>query len=868
MADDDILKGKRPISDADLAELVKRIEPIAGVDETLYATVLKDLLSKKVSSIRGTETDPQIKEYLHQREDRIRASKQDSNIKISKEEADRLYFPSNRHQHIPKFYDEIEIPAVIEKWKAVLEQELNVAFGVDEPKPGNPEELTEADKELILSQIDYGKHFDRNMCDPRVIEKANENARQALRIQLDKVRISRAGVKRLGELIVERFERSLALPGKLVGNLMAFSFGEAATQQTLNTFHASGDRKARTQITGFAKFDAILKSTENPQSARMIVFMKKRSTRTKLLLNASTFETTILSDLVVRHRVFRSTNPKPRWERVHEVVSGVTADKPSESKNRMDIHRSHIVYTSLAGDGQPAGRILEIQLDPDEMFRKKISMSMIKNAIEESSSSIRVATSSMDIGLIYIYFRFDGLHNLTSYGFGGNVPAFITDHFQFAMENLIYPHLLKLQISGIEGIEYASVQKFSVKDAIDFSKSKITKGKVEIVFNREKVALWAVTPEVIIEFITKKMRRFNRGRDFHIVYDPKTRTCTFDIDTKTLQYKTVIDELKAATKIPLNEFLGEEVRQEQDGAISMSFHDQYLRDHGLEIKDMKSSLEKALASSTAKVLSVGSLNQLRVEDSEFNAVVAALTDTAIESPVVENSSVIWYYDIDGKNLSAILSHPDVDSNHTRSDNIVEVYRTLGVETCRATLLHEIAANTDAKLNPSHIEMLADSLTYRTPADRPLSQDRHGLNKRGAEFTSRAHEMTTTVLLEAGLGQIDHLQSFQSQILLGRLDSTSHLSDEDRKKILKTDTFKYDYPKVDEDQTQIRDSVPALEQTVETPTIIKAAPVKALKRVKKAPSSQNPVPPKPSSIPSSQTLLGLGSKTSTQKGSLL
>lgn len=870
--EDDPLRGKRVITNEDLAEIVRNITPIEGVDETLFTTVLKDLMAQRIGSIKGTEDDPKIKAELQKREDIARDRSSQANVKLTREEADANYFPSYRTGHYPKFYDESEIPIIIVNKARELEAELIKIFTIDEtPENDEPRKLTDKEKTTIFNMINYSNEFkgdrDNVQIDPYVAEFATNRLLNDLKLQLDSVVIAPSGIGRLTDLIYERFQRSLALPGKMVGAIMAASFGEAATQQTLNTFHAAGDRNARKQITGFAKFDAILKSTENPQSSRMIVFLKKRSNKNQLLAKASNFELTILSDLVRKHRIIRSDSPKPRWEKVHEIVSGIRADYPSSGKDRVDIHRNHDAFLKPDEFGRSRGRILEITLDVQMLYRKRISMSLIKNAIEEKADDIRVATSSMDIGIIYIYHRFVDLANMANYGFGGEPPPFITDHFQFALENLVYPFALKTLISGIEGIEYVTVQQYQVKTAIDFSRSTFTNSLVSVAVNREKAALWAITPQTMFDFLSIKLLRFNPDNaHYNLQYNQQNRIYSFNIESlkeydpkegkwSRLKPKTLEKELESKSGVSIYEYLVPSNPIESNGdRVIYTFNLNTMDLHGVKMDNIVSAFKSGSLSLPYELEAEYRTNQIVIGGlAKLNEgpgpdvikdVMKILKESTVEPSRIEDLSTIWYYDISGRNLSMILAHPDVDSKHTRSDNVVEVYRALGVETCRAVLITEIAANTDTKLNPSHIELLADSLTYRTPADRPLSQDQHGLNKRGADFTVRAYETTTKVLLEAGLGQVDNLQSFPSQILLGQLSYTNYLTREARDKILETDTFRYDYP---EPSLSIEDK-PSIAKPASVPIVlptVKEVSTKALKkRVKKQSIGAGVVPPKP------------------------
>ena len=71
--------------------------------------------------------------------------------------------------------------------------------------------------------------------------------------------------------IENRFSRSLASPGEMVGVLAAQSIGEPATQMTLNTFHLAGVT-AKTTTKGVPRLKEILNVAENLKTPQMKVY--------------------------------------------------------------------------------------------------------------------------------------------------------------------------------------------------------------------------------------------------------------------------------------------------------------------------------------------------------------------------------------------------------------------------------------------------------------------------------------------------------------------------------------------------------------------------------------------------------------------
>jgi len=760
----------------------------------------------------------------------------------------------------------------------------------------------EADIAAILDVVDYNYYTgdrDNITIDPLVAQAATAQVRANLRRQLLKVKIKPERIPRLIALVKERFQRALALPGKWVGNVMASSFGEAATQQTLNTFHSAGDRAARKQITGFAKVEAILKAVENPQISNMTIFPRFRLQGDQLKARIPTFQMTTLADLIESHRIISATEPRPRWEEIFDIVNGIGGMIHFERRfERLNLHRGNPEWAK--GIPEESKRILVIKLNWKELFFRRIPMSQIAAAIEDKSSDYRVSFSSIDIGTIYVYYKFDNLVNIK--GVKGEIPAFaLTDEFAFALDNLIYPRLVELQVSGIYGIDYVSVQHFKLVSAIEFGMSYMeiddVVNRTRIKFNPEKCMLFGVDEMTIREFVMTKIRVCTPyGYDVHPVFNSEIYVLSIDTaglrsyDYKKKEYvslgftelqavlsgdgKVRVFELLRRPILPATEIIsmGEkrlragrkvvgnpvptgiqlpfntvqsvnnnnnavdqiEVRYQTedvirafaerfiDNAIRISpthpdvilidFNAEAMADLEIRIEDLVTSIstasdfagvtvESALGPQSAQIAikQIPNLEE-RSRDAGFSDmalfVESVLKTVQVTSDKIEQVARRWYYNAEGKNFAEVMAHPDVDPIFTRTDNIVEVYRTLGSEVCRAILIDEISSNTDSKINPVHVELLADALTFRTPGDKPLSQDRYGLAKRGADFIGRMFETTTEVLLEAGLGYVDNLQSFPSRIMLGNLGKGGWFTDEDREAIMKDpQVFKYDYPQV-------------------------------------------------------------------------
>lgn len=130
----------------------------------------------------------------------------------------------------------------------------------------------------------------------------------------------------------------------------------------------------------------------------------------------------------------------------------------------------------------------------------------------------------------------------------------------------------------------------------------------------------------------------------------------------------------------------------------------------------------------------------------------------------------WMLDTDGTNLVEILANPNIDATRTRSNDVWEIFRTLGIEAARNALYQEFAdvVGEDA-LNYRHMSLLLDTMTNRGTL---MSVDRHGINRGDGgvgPLAKSSFEETTDMLINASIfSEHDRINGVSANIMLGQL----------------------------------------------------------------------------------------------------
>jgi len=130
----------------------------------------------------------------------------------------------------------------------------------------------------------------------------------------------------------------------------------------------------------------------------------------------------------------------------------------------------------------------------------------------------------------------------------------------------------------------------------------------------------------------------------------------------------------------------------------------------------------------------------------------------------------WILETRGTNLIDILAHQNVDAAKTISNDINEIYETLGIEAARQALFNELAdviKFADLYVNYRHLSLLADTMTNK---GYMLSIDRHGINRVDiGPLAKSSFEETNDMIIKAGIfSELDKINGVSANIMLGQV----------------------------------------------------------------------------------------------------
>lgn len=124
--------------------------------------------------------------------------------------------------------------------------------------------------------------------------------------------------------------------------------------------------------------------------------------------------------------------------------------------------------------------------------------------------------------------------------------------------------------------------------------------------------------------------------------------------------------------------------------------------------------------------------------------------------------------VEGTGLLAVMGIEGVDGRYTKSNHIMEVQHTLGIEAARVSIIDEInytMSSHGMTIDLRHMMLLADLMTYKGEV---LGITRHGVQKmKDSVLMLASFEKTTDHLFNASVnGRDDKIEGVTECIIMG------------------------------------------------------------------------------------------------------
>jgi len=362
-----------------------------------------------------------------------------------------------------------------------------------------PEEI-----DLVLSCIySAPPHIDNE-----ITSQANNNARENLKKQLSKVMIYPCKIVSFCTEIRDIFDLSRACYGDMVGLLATTSVGEPTTQLTLNTFHLSGVG-SKDVSQGVPRFKELLNTTASKKqkkpSCTVFFDMPSINERTEKIdifsetlhgidadnedLNEEKkvveenitslkeeiieifdekkkeFEETTINTFFLRYKIRYLPSDVPPEKMISPVNIVTYEEYQKEWWVTLQEELLKMKGKELFPNGPPESWVVTIVLNTEELFRRKMKMSDIAEAIEdETDGNIFCIPSSDDIGKVNLYFNFSVLEKYAREKGKGSIllppgetssrPSLISENNInfFIVRHVMKDLILPVKLSGVIGI--------------------------------------------------------------------------------------------------------------------------------------------------------------------------------------------------------------------------------------------------------------------------------------------------------------------------------------------------------------------------------------------------------------------------------
>jgi DNA-directed RNA polymerase subunit A' len=214
------------------------------------------------------------------------------------------------------------------------------------------------------------------------------------------------------------------------------------------------------------------------------------------------------------------------------------------------------------------------------------------------------------------------------------------------------------------------------------------------------------------------------------------------------------------------------------GIVSLHFSLEKINERGVDFKEvyevLKGSKKKYDISMNEKKYF---MKVTTPEESDAQIIITLrnkLLNTRVKGvPDIERVTIVkqdeeWVIQTAGSNLAKVLSIEGVDTNRSTTNNVYEIWQTLGIEAARTALIKEITNTLEEQgleVDTRHIMLVADLMTSKGYLQQI---GRHGIAGTKTSVLARAaFEITVPTIARASLeGQVEALKGVTENVIVG------------------------------------------------------------------------------------------------------
>lgn len=286
--------------------------------------------------------------------------------------------------------------------------------------------ITEDDLEYLFS--DYENYFP-NFLDDILKEKILNNILEPLKEQFRKEEIYEETLPQIKEKIKQYTIQSIVPTGEMIGVLCAQSIGERQTQLTLNSFHQAG-LAVNTVLSGVPRFLEILNATKEPKVSINSFEMKYKSYKTIADIRkkiSSELVHILWKDLIISETLYLKGKEEEPWYESFELFYS----------NEFRYHNCCFSY----------------KLNKEKMYQYNISLSSIRNIMENEFEYLYVVFSPLHIGQIDFFIDLDEIEK------SNDIEEKKDFYIELFLQEVLRSKILEITISGIPKIKDYYIQK-------------------------------------------------------------------------------------------------------------------------------------------------------------------------------------------------------------------------------------------------------------------------------------------------------------------------------------------------------------------------------------------------------------------------